>query len=278
MRQRYIGTDRMTRLVRTMGRHLHPTQAADGTWSTPVKPPKADGYRAFADFKPESGEALTLGADLAASGTSEPPRSRPNTHTEARNSPGPVGTPAHSQQQTSHMPGELARCSRTGGQSPPTGRYDHGMVTAWTPRRRSGTRLGAGPLLRVVALAVLLFSVLVTHGANVESAQGHLSTSAMAPAAAPVEHTRDAAVDSAPQLVAAADGRHGGHEPSHPGEQCASGQPQQSSVSGTPCFAASVRESFRAVHASAVRLPTAEEPRAGATSAALRAASVVRQV
>ena len=33
-------------------RHLHPTRAAEGTWSTPVDLPKAGGYRVFADFKP----------------------------------------------------------------------------------------------------------------------------------------------------------------------------------------------------------------------------------
>lgn len=31
-------------------RHLHPTRAADGTWSTPVDLPAAGGYRVFADF------------------------------------------------------------------------------------------------------------------------------------------------------------------------------------------------------------------------------------
>ncbi|WP_432188821.1 hypothetical protein [Streptomyces sp. Tue6028] len=56
----------------TVYRHLHPTRAADGTWSTPVELPEAGGYRVFADFRPEGGEALTLGADLAASGTYEP--------------------------------------------------------------------------------------------------------------------------------------------------------------------------------------------------------------
>lgn len=56
----------------TVYRHLHPARAADGTWSTPVNLPKAGGYRVFADFKPKGGEALTLGADLAASGTYEP--------------------------------------------------------------------------------------------------------------------------------------------------------------------------------------------------------------
>ncbi|MGA5189221.1 hypothetical protein ACPCSL_21885 [Streptomyces griseoincarnatus] len=53
-------------------RHLHPARAADGTWSIPVDLPKAGSYRVFADFKPRGGEVLTLGADLAASGTYEP--------------------------------------------------------------------------------------------------------------------------------------------------------------------------------------------------------------
>ncbi|MFJ3025132.1 hypothetical protein ACIPH4_29860 [Streptomyces tendae] len=57
-------------------RHLHPTRAADGTWSTPVDLPAAGGYRVFADFTPagEDAENLTLGADLAASGRYEPAR------------------------------------------------------------------------------------------------------------------------------------------------------------------------------------------------------------
>lgn len=57
----------------TTYRHLHPTRAADGTWSTPVELPEAGGYRVFADFKPEGAkEGLTLGADLAVAGTYEP--------------------------------------------------------------------------------------------------------------------------------------------------------------------------------------------------------------
>jgi hypothetical protein len=57
-------------------RHLHPTRAADGTWSTPVDLPAAGGYRVFADFTPANRGArnLTLGADLAASGRYEPAR------------------------------------------------------------------------------------------------------------------------------------------------------------------------------------------------------------
>ncbi|MEU6375579.1 hypothetical protein [Streptomyces sp. NPDC046909] len=57
-------------------RHLHPTRAADGTWSIPVELPRAGGYRVFADFTParKGAENLTLGADLAASGTYTPQR------------------------------------------------------------------------------------------------------------------------------------------------------------------------------------------------------------
>ncbi|WP_030326319.1 hypothetical protein [Streptomyces sp. NRRL B-3229] len=55
-------------------RHLHPTRAADGTWSIPVSLPRAGGYRVFADFTPEKkgAENLTLGADLAVSGAYRP--------------------------------------------------------------------------------------------------------------------------------------------------------------------------------------------------------------
>ncbi|WP_406207496.1 hypothetical protein OG331_43025 [Streptomyces sp. NBC_01017] len=63
-------------------RHLHPTRAADGTWSTPVELPRAGGYRVFADFTPakKDAENLTLGADLAAAGSYEPqPMPAPNT-------------------------------------------------------------------------------------------------------------------------------------------------------------------------------------------------------
>ncbi|MEW2391774.1 hypothetical protein AB0933_25810 [Streptomyces venezuelae] len=57
----------------TTYRHLHPTRAADGTWSTDVRLPDAGGYRVFADFRPEGAkEGLTLGADLGVAGTYEP--------------------------------------------------------------------------------------------------------------------------------------------------------------------------------------------------------------
>lgn len=55
-------------------RHLHPTRAADGTWSIPVDLPRAGDYRVFADFTPaeKGAQDLTLGADLAVSGSYRP--------------------------------------------------------------------------------------------------------------------------------------------------------------------------------------------------------------
>ena len=55
-------------------RHLHPSRAADGTWSIPVSLPRAGDYRVFADFTPkkEGAANLTLGADLAVSGSYAP--------------------------------------------------------------------------------------------------------------------------------------------------------------------------------------------------------------
>ncbi|AXK31448.1 hypothetical protein DVA86_01105 [Streptomyces armeniacus] len=60
-------------------RHVHPTRAADGTWSTRLTLPRAGDHRVFADFVPgdgakggEAAEDVTLGADLAVAGPYEP--------------------------------------------------------------------------------------------------------------------------------------------------------------------------------------------------------------
>ncbi|MGW0580678.1 hypothetical protein ACWD25_33095 [Streptomyces sp. NPDC002920] len=53
----------------TAFRHLHPTRAADGTWSAQVDLPAAGAYRVFADFRPAgAAEGLTLGSDLTVTG------------------------------------------------------------------------------------------------------------------------------------------------------------------------------------------------------------------
>ncbi|MCP9961070.1 hypothetical protein LUX05_06200 [Streptomyces somaliensis] len=65
-------------------RHLHPALGADGTWSVPVNLPAAGDYRVFADFTPDrkGAGALTLGADLAATGPYRP-RALPPRRTTA---------------------------------------------------------------------------------------------------------------------------------------------------------------------------------------------------
>lgn len=53
--------------------HVHPTRAADGTWSVPLDLAAAGTYRVFADFTPAAlGRGLTLGADVAVAGDYRP--------------------------------------------------------------------------------------------------------------------------------------------------------------------------------------------------------------
>ncbi|MEU0216118.1 hypothetical protein ABZ281_13750 [Streptomyces sp. NPDC006265] len=135
-----------------------------------------------------------------------------------------------------------------------------------------------GPLLRVLAMAVLLFGVLVTHGVHMESVKGHLSISATAFTAASDGGGRHAGIEPTTLSAADAGDHHGSHGPAHPGEHCVSGQPQQASVLVSPCFAVSVRESTSAYDASTVRGPTAGDPVEVESPVALRAVSMVQQV
>ncbi|GGQ77173.1 hypothetical protein [Couchioplanes azureus] len=53
--------------------HVHPSLAADGTWSVPLAVAAPGQYRAFADFQPAGrAEGLTLGVDVAAPGHYRP--------------------------------------------------------------------------------------------------------------------------------------------------------------------------------------------------------------
>jgi len=47
--------------------HLHPTQRADGTWTTPIRVADPGAYRLFADFSHDE-TPVTLGADVAVDG------------------------------------------------------------------------------------------------------------------------------------------------------------------------------------------------------------------
>ncbi|WKN60421.1 hypothetical protein R1X32_04440 (plasmid) [Rhodococcus opacus] len=52
--------------------HVHPTLDAAGTWSVPLDLTRAGVYRVFADFTPDGGDGLTLGADLQVAGAYDP--------------------------------------------------------------------------------------------------------------------------------------------------------------------------------------------------------------
>jgi hypothetical protein len=51
--------------------HLHPTMAADGTWSMPLRVAEPGAYRLFADFS-TGGERRVLGIDLDVPGAYAP--------------------------------------------------------------------------------------------------------------------------------------------------------------------------------------------------------------
>ncbi|KUN30018.1 hypothetical protein AQJ23_04640 [Streptomyces antibioticus] len=104
-------------------------------------------------------------------------------------------------------------------------------------------RVAAGPLLRVSALAVLLFGIVFTHGLHAESAEGHLVTGVTGPAAVSVAVDVGVAAERAVSRFAAIGEPREGHGFSHPNEHCVSGQPQQGPVLTPPSFAVSVGES-----------------------------------
>ncbi|MEP7054624.1 MAG: hypothetical protein ABI912_05185 [Actinomycetota bacterium] len=52
--------------------HVHPTLAADGTWSVPLPSLPPGSYRAVADFRVAGGPALALGVDLGVAGSCQP--------------------------------------------------------------------------------------------------------------------------------------------------------------------------------------------------------------
>jgi hypothetical protein len=54
--------------------HVHPVMESDGTWSVPVDLSRAGDYRIFADFVPDGGEDMTLGADVYVAGEYAPRR------------------------------------------------------------------------------------------------------------------------------------------------------------------------------------------------------------
>ncbi|WP_051854866.1 hypothetical protein [Streptomyces sp. NRRL B-1347] len=130
-----------------------------------------------------------------------------------------------------------------------------------------------GPLLRLLALAVLLFAVALAHGASPGNAGAHLATSAVSVQSA-AEDVPDA--KAGPTALGTADDGHGEHGPAHPNEQCASGQPTQGSALAPPCLAASVGQPDTPGHRPAGRSPGTAEY--AVTPAVALKTSVVQQV
>ncbi|QDQ15662.1 hypothetical protein [Streptomyces spectabilis] len=130
-----------------------------------------------------------------------------------------------------------------------------------------------GPLLRFLALAVLLFAVALAHGASPGNAGAHLATSAVSAQSA-AEDLPDLTAE--PTVLGAADDGHGEHGPVHPSEQCASGQPTQGPAFAPSCLAVSVGQPGAPGRAAAGRSPGTAEY--AVTPAVALKTSVVQQV
>ncbi|MEW2403185.1 hypothetical protein [Streptomyces sp. NPDC046862] len=150
------------------------------------------------------------------------------------------------------------------------------MVTVWSPRRMARARSGAGPLMRLLALAALLLSVVLTHGASPDGVAGQLAADAAKPAAEASEKAHGATDSHGRTRPAATDERRGDHTPSHPAEHCAAGQPYQGSALTQPCFAVSVGEPVSPRRAIASR--SLNEPELSVSASASLRAAVVQQV
>jgi hypothetical protein len=107
------------------------------------------------------------------------------------------------------------------------------VITAWSPTPAVRARAAAGPW-PVVWLALLLFTLVFTHGLSVDSTQGH-TTAGVAASAQIADAHHDA---SLPSLSSVATEDHGGeHDSHHAGEECVSAKPQQGLALDSPCLA-----------------------------------------
>ncbi|MGW0708458.1 hypothetical protein ACWD4G_21315 [Streptomyces sp. NPDC002643] len=160
-------------------------------------------------------------------------------------------------------------------------------MKAWLPRRMARARATAGPLLRLLGLAVVLFAVALTHGATPESAGGHLVTSTVAPppttsTEGPSDHVDAHSVAPPSPVVAPAEryfgpcGNHGDGTSGHPDDHCAVAQPHPGPSLAQPRFAVSVSEGLAAYCVPSMR-ETGETRLPDGSSAALRAL-VVQQI
>lgn len=151
-------------------------------------------------------------------------------------------------------------------------------------------RVLAGPLLRVLGLAVVLFAVALAHGATPHSAGAHGTNGAVTHATGAAElplhrgdmpSTASLTTPVAALAEAHADGHdgsaeHGGHGVGSPAEHCASAQPQQGPALTQPRLAVSISEVVAPGCAPSAR--NAAEPHPSDRPSAAVRALVVQQV
>lgn len=158
-----------------------------------------------------------------------------------------------------------AHSSQLAARAPVLGRYDHSMLTAWSASRaQRRVRAYAGPA-RLLALAVLVFSLVIAHGVSCGTTDGRPANGTAADAAV---STAAGAVVSVPEGAAHEHGH--GHEPPcesepqhehedpHTGGECVSGQPQQGPVLNAPCPAPFTQDAGDARTTGMVEPPTSE--------------------
>jgi hypothetical protein len=111
------------------------------------------------------------------------------------------------------------------------------MITAWSPCRWQRVRTFAG-LAPLLWLAMLVFSLVVSHGVSADSAEGHAAPRTAVSVQTAFHHDHEGASSAAVTASDADSGGHG-HDSPHAGEECASGLPQQGPDLDAPCLAPS---------------------------------------
>ncbi len=129
-------------------RHVHPSLAADGTWSIDWAWPAAGTYRVFADFDPTDGTQLTLGRnfDVAGEFTPAPLPAKSATSTvdgytvTLDGDLTTAGGPNHAERCSRRSPGHRSRSVPRCLRSPRCPAHRRPRLPARAPRRRARRR------------------------------------------------------------------------------------------------------------------------------------------
>lgn len=155
-------------------------------------------------------------------------------------------------------------------------RYDHGVVTNWSPSSVQRTRPWAG-LLHLLGLATMLFGLVYAHSVSTEGIAGHLASSAATTAQGGSGQSGTATVHAEQASPKTPSGPHDdGHDPSHPAQECVPGQPQHGVTLDAPCASPLSRE-FSTSEAT-LHQPAPSETRSAGSGLAESRTSAVMQV